>query len=238
MVSNVQQTVRELALQVQGATRVFERAGIDYCCGGGRTLLDACGVAGVSPDEMLSALRSLEERPAGAELEFTTMSLTELAGHIVETHHLFTTLELARLGHLLDKVRSKHEGNHPEVADVASAFARLRADLIPHMFREEKVLFPYIVAMDAAKRTGGKAPVPPFGTVRNPIRTMMAEHETAGDLLAELRAATAGFAPPPDACMTFRALYDGLHDLEKDLHQHIHLENNILFPRAAELETE
>lgn len=238
MTETIDKTVRDFALSVPGATRVFEKAGIDYCCGGGRTLEDACATAGVSPADMLATLRRLEEGGAepGTEPEFGAMPLEELVDHIVRTHHVFTVQELARLEPLLAKVRSKHERNHPELADVGYAFDRLLADLLPHMQKEERVLFPYVVELEQARRENRLAARPPFMTVRNPIRMMMLEHDAAGDFLREIRAATGNFEIPEGACMSFRALYEGLEGLERDLHQHIHLENNVLFPRAAEME--
>jgi regulator of cell morphogenesis and NO signaling len=238
MSTRIHQTVKDFALQIPGATRVFERAGIDYCCGGGRSLEEACASAGVNAGDMLAALRSLESADPMHEVEpdFGAMPLESLVDHIVRTHHVFTLQELARLEKLLAKVRSKHERNHPELADVGFAFHGLLADLLPHMLKEERVLFPYVVAMERARAEGVAVPPPPFLTVKNPIRVMTLEHDTAGDFLREIRAATANFEIPEGACMSFRALYEGLEDLERDLHQHIHLENNVLFPRAAELE--
>ena len=238
MPASVNQTVKDLALQVRGATRVFETVGIDYCCGGGRSLEDACAVAGVNAAEMLYALNRLEagmDKSAGGP-DFAAMKLEDLIEHIVDTHHAFTVRELGRLEQLLAKVRAKHERNHPELADVDYAFSKLVLDLLPHMHKEERMLFPYIVAIERARANNRAVPPPPFITVQNPIRVMMMEHDTAGDFLREIRAATANFEIPDGACMSFQALYEGLEDLERDLHQHIHLENNLLFPRAAELE--
>jgi regulator of cell morphogenesis and NO signaling len=235
-----QETVRDLALRVRGATRIFETVGIDYCCGGGRSLEEACRIAGVSSEDLGATLRKLEvaDGSAADEKDFGAMSLEALAVHIVETHHAFTTSELTRLVALLAKVRHKHEGNHPELADVGRAFNALFADLMPHMQKEERVLFPYILTLERAREAGRPVPQPPFLTVRNPIRMMMLEHDAAGDYLREIRAATANFEVPEGACMSFRALYEGLEGLERDLHRHIHLENNVLFPRAAEMEAE
>jgi regulator of cell morphogenesis and NO signaling len=233
----IHQTVKDLALRIPGATRLFEGAGIDYCCGGARTLEDACVIAGIDTSEMIEAVYELEQGRTGAsEQDFGEMPLEDLVDHIVRTHHIFTINELDRLDKLLAKVRAKHERTHPELADVVYAFNRLQFDLLPHMLKEERVLFPYIKALERARREGNALARPPFVTVENPIRMMLQEHEMAGDFLREIRAATANFEIPDGVCMTFRALYEGLEGLEHDLHQHIHLENNILFPRAAELE--
>jgi regulator of cell morphogenesis and NO signaling len=233
----IHQTVKDLAVRIPGATRLFEGVGIDYCCGGARTLEDACAIAGVDTEEMLAAVRDLESVQRSASVrDFGAMSLESLVDYIVQMHHVFTILEFARLDKLLAKVRAKHERNHPELADVAYAFKRLEFDLLPHMLKEERVLFPYIKSMERARREGNELAGPPFGTVENPIRMMMLEHDGAGDYLGEIRAATANFEIPEGACMSLQALYEGLEILEHDLHEHIHLENNILFPRAAAME--
>ena len=232
---NTTKTVRELALEVPNATRVFERLKIDYCCGGGRNIAEACRAVGVPVGELS---RMLEEAGAARDDagDFRRGPLADLIRHILDTHHVYTREESSRIQALLEKVCAKHGENHPEVLEVRALFLRLDADLQPHLLKEEQILFPYILRLEAARAAGGTAPFAPFGTVNNPVRMMMFEHDTAGDLLRELRAAARDFRLPEGACMTFRALYGALEDFEKDLHQHIHLENNVLFPRAVELE--
>ena len=149
---------------------------------------------------------------------------------------MFTKSEMDRLQSLADKVLSAHGGNHPELIHLGELFTRLCADLKPHMFKEEQVLFPYIVAMAQAADQNQPVPFAPFGTVNNPIRMMMREHDTAGQILRELRALTSDYKVPADACISYQTLYQALENFEKDLHQHIHLENNILFPKALDLE--
>jgi regulator of cell morphogenesis and NO signaling len=230
-------TVRDLAAGIPGATRVFESFGIDYCCGGSRTLADACREASL-PVEVLA--RSLEKAglapQPGAERDWRQETLTALSEHIIDTHHYGARQELDRLEKLFDKVCSRHGENHPELFEAQKTFYQLKQDLIPHMLKEEQVLFPYIKRMEEA--AGEDRPVPPpfFGTVRNPVRMMMTEHDTAGDLLKLLRSVTNGYTTPPDGCISFQTLYQALAAFEADLHQHIHLENNILFPRAVEME--
>lgn len=236
MTLNTTKTVRELALEVPNATRVFEKLKIDYCCGGGRNVADACASAGVRIDELS---RLLEEAGAvGAEdaRDFNIGPLSDLIRHILDTHHVYTREESARIQALLEKVCSKHGGNHSEVLEVRTLFRKLDADLQPHMLKEEQILFPYILRLEAARVAGDVPPFAPFGTVNNPVRMMMFEHDTAGELLREIRAAASDFRAPEDACMSFRALYHALAAFETDLHRHIHLENNVLFPRAIELE--
>jgi regulator of cell morphogenesis and NO signaling len=235
---NAMTTVKELALANPDATRVFEKFGIDYCCGGGHTLLDACQRASLSLDEVV---RSLEQETQAASArspmrDWRGELLADLAAFIIDRHHFFTKQELARLEPLLDKVCARHGANHPELDEVKRLFQHLKLDLSPHMLKEEQILFPYIARMEATISEGRAIPRPPFGTVQNPVRMMMAEHDTAGDLLRELRRVTSGYTPPEDACASYQTLCQSLEALEADLHQHIHLENNILFPRAVEME--
>jgi regulator of cell morphogenesis and NO signaling len=230
--------LREYALEMPNATRVFEKLKIDYCCGGGRPIGDACAAAGVGLEELASLLEQANGAPLASAQPVVAQSgtLTELIDYIIDKHHVFTRGEMERINALLEKVCSKHGENHPEVVSVRTLFLRLCEDLKPHMYKEEAVLFPYIKAMEQAINRKTSMPFAPFGTVSNPVRMMMSEHDTAGDILRELRAATKDFAAPADACMSYRALYDALEGFERDLHQHIHLENNLLFPRAVEME--
>lgn len=232
-------TVRELAVMVPGATRVFEQFGIDYCCGGGHTLSEACQKSSVPVAKVVEQLEAAEHavNPGDKLRDWQAESLTALAAHIVETHHIFTKQELARLEKLLDKVCSRHGENHPELQPLSQLFQHLKHELIPHMLKEEQVLFPYVARMEEAVSEQRAVPPPFFVTVRNPVRMMSTEHDTAGDLLREMRQITNGYAIPADACISFQTLYQALQELETDLHQHIHLENNILFPRAIEMES-
>ena len=230
-------TVRELALEISGATRVFESVGIDYCCGGNRSLADACVAAGVTAESVVNSLEHANGSHAGSEEpNFLTATLAELIDHIVEKHHAFTKTEIERLRALIEKVNNAHGQNHPELAQLRSLFATLSAELEPHMMKEERMLFPYVVQMEDAMRRERTHPYPPFGTVANPVHMMMLEHETAGEVLRKMREVTENYAIPPDACISYQTLYQALDGFEKDLHQHIHLENNILFPRAVEME--
>jgi regulator of cell morphogenesis and NO signaling len=169
-------------------------------------------------------------------LDFQNVSLPELITHILDTHHVFTKSEMDRLQALADKVLAAHGCNHPELVHLDELLTSLCADLKPHMFKEEQVLFPYILGMVDAANKKLSAPFAPFGTVNNPIRMMMREHDNAGHILRELRTLTSDYKVPADACMSYQTLYQALENFEKDLHQHIHLENNILFPKAIELE--
>jgi regulator of cell morphogenesis and NO signaling len=169
--------------------------------------------------------------------DWQAQPMSSLTTYIVSKHHAFTKEELARLTGLLSEVCSAHGENHPELFRIQTLFLGLNVDQIEHMQKEGMVLFPYIEQMQTAASSGTGGPVPPFGTVQTPIRTMMMEHETDGDILARIRQMTGGFSVPEDAGASYEELYKALESLERDLHQHIHLENNILFPRALELET-
>ncbi len=229
-------TVRQYALEVPAATRIFEKLGIDYCCGGGKSLADACTAAGVSVVEVLDFLNAELRVATSATRDWQALSQAELITHIVDKHHAFTREELVRLEALLAKVSGVHGQNHPELFEIQDQFGKLRGELEPHMLKEESVLFPYIVRMEEAAVAKQNLPSPPFGTVRNPVRVMMAEHDAAGYILGRMREASSDYAVPPDTCISYKTLYSALTALEVDLHQHIHLENNILFPRAMELE--
>jgi regulator of cell morphogenesis and NO signaling len=237
MILETTKTVKEYALEMPGATRIFEKLGIDYCCGGGHSLAEACAKAGVAVDEVLGSLERIENTDGTSASEgWQTASLAGLITHIVEKHHTFTRQELARLEALLTKVCGVHGQNHPELFHIQKQFQELSRELAPHMLKEERVLFPYIIQMEEAAKNNRMLPAPPFGTVRNPVRVMMVEHDAAGDILREMREVSSDYTTPEDSCISYQTLYGALAALEADLHQHIHLENNILFPRAAEME--
>lgn len=229
-------TVREVAIELPQATRLFEKFKIDYCCGGNRPLAEACASAGVDVDNVMEMLTEVTPPDEGV-LDFQNISLPELITHILDTHHVFTKSEMDRLQALADKVLAAHGGNHPELVHLDELITRLCADLKPHIFKEEQILFPYILAMAQAADQNRAAPFAPFGTVNNPIRMMMREHDTAGEILRDLRTLTSDYKAPADACFSYQTLYQALENFERDLHQHIHLENNILFPKALDLES-
>jgi regulator of cell morphogenesis and NO signaling len=227
--------VGDLASRFPGTIRVFQQHGIDFCCGGRRPLAEVCGADGRGFEALRADLeRSIlgavpEPRPLG------DLPLGELTTHIVDRYHGWIRRELDRVRPMMDKVLRVHGENHPELAELAGLFAALEADLAPHMMKEERVLFPFLASMAATRP--GAAIVVPFGTVQNPIRMMELEHEAVGGLLARMRTVTNGFAAPADACNTFRGLYHAFTEIERDTHEHIHVENNVLHPRAIALET-
>ncbi len=234
-----ERTVRELALENPAATRVFEKLGIDYCCGGNQSLEQACRAANLAVDQVLDSLEMAEQTTRAAQEihDWQSEPLGDLVAHIKSTHHKYTREEIARLGPLFEKVCSVHGKNHPELLQVRASFTGLAQELTMHMMKEEMVLLPYIVRMEEAVLQHEPVLPPPFGSVQNPVSMMEQEHESAGNALRAIRQASCSYTPPGDACVSYQTLYRALAEFEADLHQHIHLENNILFPRAIAMET-
>jgi regulator of cell morphogenesis and NO signaling len=239
MTTITEKTVREMAAENPAATRVFEKLGIDYCCGGNKSLQEACTALNLKVDEVLDALQAAEQtsRTGLPDRNWLNEPLAELVAHINQTHHKYTREEMARLGPLFAKVCSVHGKNHPELEAMRATFHGLSQELTMHMMKEEMMLFPYIVRMEEAVIQREPILPPPFGSVQNPVAMMEHEHDDAGEALRSLRKASGDFKAPADACITYQTLYRALEQFEADLHQHIHLENNILFPRAVAMET-
>ena len=229
MVSTTDKTVGEIAAANPSAARVFEKHGIDYCCGGGRPFEAACREKGLSAEQILAEVEEAE--PAGTARDWTTAPLAELADHIVNTHHVYLRNTLPALDQRLVKVIAAHGPNHGDsLLPLQGTFQGVVEELTAHMMKEEMILFPLI------KRIEAGLPGSHCGSVNNPIRVMEYEHDSAANALREMRRVTGDYSLPHDACNTYRALFEGLQELETDLHLHIHLENNILFPRVSELE--
>lgn len=234
-----QRSVGEVVAEDYRRAAVFKRFGIDFCCGGGRSVAAACEKKGVAYEELERALVAAEPSrsgtghpdPRGWDLDF-------LADYIVNVHHGYVRENLPVLLQFSGKVARVHGSARPELVEIARLVEELAAELEAHMAKEEHVLFPHIRTMVAARK--GAAPVeqPAFGTVQNPIRAMEHEHDRAGELMRRLRELSGDFTPPADACNTYRATFAKLEEFEEDLHRHVHLENNLLFPRAASLEQE
>lgn len=228
--------VKEIALSNPGARHILEDAGIDYCCGGSKSLQEACLKANVSEAEILRQLRQNSERVEPSESRWVSAPLAELTKHIRERHHQYVRNSIPRLRELLAKIREKHGGNHRELGEIEKLFGDVAREMLMHMQKEEQILFPFIDALERASDGDGTIEPPFFQTVKNPIHSMMKEHDSAGELMRQIRDASNGYKAPADACPSYQAAYQGLEQFEKDLHLHVHLENNILFPRAVELE--
>jgi regulator of cell morphogenesis and NO signaling len=221
------QTLADLVAENLSVAPILDRYHLDYCCHGGRTLADACAQAGL--DAAIVA-RELGAATPAADTECADLSPGLLADFIVATHHRYLRDELPRLEALAEKVRSVHRERHPELEEVARLVTELRADLEPHLDREEQVLFPAIHALEAGHRDFA------FGSVANPIRVMATQHDAVGVMLARLRAVTGDYEAPADGCNSYRSLYRRLQRLELDTHVHVHRENHDLFPAALELD--
>ena len=215
--------------------REFEQRGLDYCCGGQRLLGDACALVGLDPAATIAELSQVAAgSAAAAPAEWTTMTADALVGHLEATHHRYLWSELPRVSALIEKVVAVHGERHPELTEIEHCFSRVRADLEPHMLKEERVLFPMI------RELAVSADVPTFhcGSLQNPISVMLREHDAVGELLARLRLLTNGYTPPADGCGSYVACFTAMAKLEADTHLHIHKENNVLFPLVVRLEAE
>ena len=215
----------------------MEKLGLDYCCGGQRSISEAAAALGLDPHTTIEILEAIPESMNADETtsvhdDWTGMSLTEMVDRLEVTHHAYLKEALPRLTELSSKVAEVHGDNHHELIDVDRLTKAIRADLEPHMMKEEQILFPMVRQLDEAT----SAPDFHCGTLRNPISVMMMEHDQVGDLLQKIRTATSAYSLPDDACASYRALYEGLAELESDTHMHVHRENNIVFPAVIQAE--
>ncbi|MGA8042168.1 MAG: iron-sulfur cluster repair di-iron protein [Terracidiphilus sp.] len=228
-------TLRTIALAEPATIRVFENLHLDYCCGGNRPLGTACAEKGLDVRTVVDSLQAA----AGTQWldrDWAKATPTDLIEYIVLTHHAFVRAELPRLLPMAEKAATKHGPTHPELSQVQRQLEALADELLMHLYKEERILFPYIQSMEHQSKGQAPAAEACFGSVQSPIQMMIHEHEAAGTLLDEMRTATGGFAPWEGACPTLTGLYYGLDMFEKDLHRHVHLENNLLFPKAIEME--
>jgi len=231
------QTVRKIAINNPATVRVFESLGIDYCCGGKRPLKEACDRASVPLSRALELLAALQSEPVSPdEKRWTQASFRELIEYIVTRHHQYVRDETPRLRTLLAKVVSAHGNTHPELLSIRDLFVAMSEELSAHLLKEEQVLFPFLEKLDAAASAGTPLPASCFDSVGAPIARLLADHDDAGELLAKIRALSGDYEAPAGACPSYKGLYHGLQEFERDLHHHVHLENNILFPRALEMD--
>jgi len=227
-------TVGELVTADFRAAAVFQEFGIDFCCGGKRTIADACKQRDIDTDQVLNAVSRTCSAPGGAP-RFDDWSLQTLIGYIVGNHHAFVRQALPSLTAYAEKIAVVHGDRHPELREVAQLVEEVAAEMTAHMAKEERMLFPFIGATAEAVQQGRPLPSAPFGPIDNPIRMMEAEHDSAGAVMARIRELTNNYTVPDDGCTTYRVCFQGLEAFEQDLHAHVHLENNILFPKAKAL---
>ena len=221
-------TIGELVRNHPVRSRVFERLGIDYCCGGKIPLDAACTQHGLDVAAVLEMLAEVEQTNDDGLVDADAMELAELADHIERTHHAYLKDELPRIAALLEKVSSVHGARETRLVAIRETFLSFQAELSQHMMKEEQVLFPMIRALDQSD----EPPAFHCGSLANPIRVMEDEHDNAGAAMAAFRRLTDDYAPPEWACNTLHATYDALARLEADMHHHVHKENNVLFPKA------
>ena len=230
------QTVREIAQAQPSSISVFEQFGIDYCCGGGKSLGEACAAKELDVEKVIAALDLASHHGNEPIKDWTKESLESLIEHIVRTHHAYCKEELPLLSGLAAKVVNRHGGTNPELVLIQSKLAQLADELTDHLAEEEVIVFPMIVTLEAEKPSddvrNGESP----SSIGSSLEVLMTEHDAAGALLSDIRGLSGNFVPPEYACTTYHAFFDGLREFERDLHRHVHLENNILFPRAITLE--
>jgi len=231
-------TVREIVASDFRTAEVFQRHGIDFCCKGNRSIEEACRSGGVNLAPVLHEVAAITATPGSGCPRLNSWDLSTLVSYMEMNHHEFVRRTIPVLLTHTQKVAKVHGESHTELREVARLFTAVAEDMTSHMAKEEHILFPYIVALEEASVAGRGAPASPFGTVRNPIRMMEMEHESAGDSMARIRELTSGYGIPEGACTTYRVCLQELEAFERDLHEHVHLENNILFPRALRLESE
>ncbi|MBI2259684.1 MAG: iron-sulfur cluster repair di-iron protein [Flavobacteriia bacterium] len=228
-------TVGEMVLEDYRKAEVFRKFGIDFCCGGKKTLQQACEKKGINPNEVQSALENLNTNSTQTE-NYHSWSLDFLADYIVNKHHTYVKESHSILFDLSQKVARVHGDKHPELIEIAHLYEEIANELQMHMHKEEMILFPYIKKLVLASKNEIPFEQAPFGSIVNPINMMESEHELAGEHLEKIHEYSNNYTPPADACNSYRVLFAKLSEYEKDLHQHIHLENNLLFPKAIELE--
>jgi len=230
-------TLAEIMIDNVRSAIVFEEFGLDFCCKGNRSLKSACEDKNIDMQKLVNELANISDTSSATQ-NVTDWQLDFLVDYIINNHHQFVRRMIPIISLHSDKVASVHGQNHPETIEIADLFLAVREELEGHMMKEERILFPQIKQMVLNQRDNSQFFPPPFGTIQNPIRMMELEHTSAGDAMNQIRELSKNYSHPEDACNTFKALYSELKEFEEDLHKHIHLENNILFPKSIILESE
>ncbi len=220
------------------AASVFQKYGIDFCCRGGISIEEVSHNNNIDTEVLLSELQEAVNQPNNEGIDFRTWPLDLLADYIEKTHHRYIVRTVPAINQYLDKLCEVHGENHPELFPIAAEFAKAANNLAAHMVKEEKLLFPVIRQMVEAKSNGETLAKPEFGTVENPIAVMMQEHDAEGERFRTIAGFSNNYTTPADGCRTYQVAFETLKEFESDLHKHIHLENNILFPKAVLLEAE
>lgn len=229
-------TVGEIVKNNYQTAEIFKKYKIDFCCGGNKTIDEACSDKNISVDELTAALSERTNQSSGDNHNYKDWEPDFLADYIINVHHKYVKENIPLLSEFTNKISNVHGERHPELRKVASYFGEVAAELQHHMMKEERILFPYIIKLQEAFKNNAAIDPSPFGTVCNPIAMMEMEHESASNLLKQMREITNDYTLPEDACSTYTVTFKKLDEFENDLHLHIHLENNILFPKAIEME--
>ena len=215
---------------------VFQKNNIDFCCGGDKTISEACTNAGLDTDQLIDQLEIIAEQIDPDSQYINGLSLEELSNYIIKRHHSYVRESIPAIKKNLEKICQVHGEHHPELFEINRLFTETSGNLIMHMQKEELMLFPFIRRLEISFGNGSPLPQSPFGPVSNPISAMLAEHQAEGDRFDQISKLTANYSIPEDACITYEITMKQVRDFENDLHRHIHLENNILFPKSIELE--
>lgn len=236
MENNELRTVGSFVADDYRAAVVFQKHGIDFCCKGGRTIAEVCDKKNIPADQLLGELEALSAAPGSANMDFNTWPLDLLVDYIEKKHHNYVQTTTPVLIQFFEKLEKVHGINHPELIDINREFNLSAGELAMHMKKEELILFPAIRNLVLAEKKNEHVNMPEGFSVESPIQVMMNEHSVEGDRFGKMAAWSNQYTPPADACNTYRVAYSLLKEFEEDLHLHIHLENNILFPKAILLE--
>lgn len=231
-VNSADRTIGEFVAEDYRTAAVFEKHGIDFCCGGKVTLSVACREKGLDPGMLLSEMDSARSTPLDRSRNYAAWDLSFLADYIVNTHHSYLNDNLAQIAAYAHKVARVHGANHPEVIEIASIFDKIATDMAAHLREEEEVLFPTIKIVESAEKTGAAPDAKDLETIRVSLEKLIREHDEVGEAVHAIRHLANDYTLPADACNTFMVTYQKLREFEDDLHKHVHLENNILFPKA------
>ncbi len=234
----IEKSIGQIVAEDYRIAQIFKNHKIDFCCQGNRSIKEAAEKNKIEAQVLIDEINALQQETKESAVDYKTWPLDLLADYIEKKHHRYVEEKIPVLKPYLEKLCRVHGDRHPELFEITEHFNKSAGELSAHMKKEELILFPIIRKMVQAKQTGTKLDKPPFGTVQNPIQMMMMEHETEGERFRLIDELSNNYTPPQDACNTYRVTYALLQEFENDLHQHIHLENNILFPKAAELEKE
>lgn len=228
--------IGELVAKDYRTASVFKKYGIDFCCQGNRTIMDACQAKSIDATAVLNDLTQVNKSSSDSATDYSSWPIDLLVDYIEKKHHRYVVEKSQEIKPYLDKICRVHGNHHPELFEIAEHFNATAGELAMHMKKEELVLFPFIRKMMKVKNENTKLDTPHFGTVENPIQMMMHEHTSEGERFRKIETLSNNYTPPEDACNTYRVAFALLKEFEADLHLHIHLENNILFPKTIELE--